>query len=578
MEQQNLDMNKYIDHIKNIQYLDFKDLENFYDFTKVFNLSKNENNSAYKESIECLYYFIIFNPDEFKPKYREFKLDEKIIYTLYEILDKLPKGTLKAKIASIILIESQNININKPKIAKIVIENFVYDFDKIFSQNYMQENNVFFALDLAYKFQLFDELDIAIKIKQVFNKQLNNTIDFKFTRLYQILTNRFYIWNKDEHLKILHRLYKIATKRIEELKTIIDIPQAQVEKNIICNILETILFIINKIKKDKKCKYIQKELYNKIIHINLEFSNIACNAYNGVALEALYYALTIAHKQNNKELITNINKKIQLLNEKILKTIKPISIPLSPEQQDCIEEYEKYLDDLLADENKSLFTIFMNAHCFKIDFDSLESPSVRISHLFPIIEYDSDNLISNIHEGQDDIFMDYRNCIMRYSCLCYILKTKLLQRFYPQKETFYPLVYNSNIIPKEYEELIARMLYCGIHNDYMDFFIYAGVSIEAILRNILKQNGCENIINKEDTQEYETLESMIKTIQDKKYLKENETKEIKLLFCKSGFNLRNKIAHARLKESEFMGFSWLCDYLWCFMMRIFISYYHKKPE
>lgn len=215
MEQQNLDMNKYIDHIKNIQYLDFKDLENFYDFTKVFNLSKNENNSAYKESIECLYYFIIFNPDEFKPKYREFKLDEKIIYTLYEILDKLPKGTLKAKIASIILIESQNININKPKIAKIVIENFVYDFDKIFSQNYMRENNVFFALDLAYKFQLFDELGIAIKIKQVFNKQLNNTIDFKFTRLYQILTNRFYIWNKDEHLKILHRLYKIATKRIE---------------------------------------------------------------------------------------------------------------------------------------------------------------------------------------------------------------------------------------------------------------------------------------------------------------------------------------------------------------------------
>lgn len=119
------------------------------------------------------------------------------------------------------------------------------------------------------------------------------------------------------------------------------------------------------------------------------------------------------------------------------------------------------------------------------------------------------------------------------------------------------------------------MLYCGIHNDYMDFFIYAGVSIEAILRNILKQNDCENIINKGGTQEYETLESMIKTIQDKRFLKENEIKEIELLFCKSGFNLRNKIAHARLKESEFMGLDWLCHYIWCFMMRIFISYYHK---
>lgn len=569
-------MNKYIDHIKNIQYLDFRDLENFYDLTKILDLSKNENNLAYKESIECLYHFIIFNPDEFKPKYRKFKLDEKIIYALYEILDKLPKGTLKAKIASIILIESQNRNINKPEIAKIAIENFAYDFDKIFNQDYIQDDNIFFAIDLAYKFQLFDKLNIAIKIKQIFNKQLDNTIDFKFTRLYQILTNRFYLWSKDEHLKILHRLYKIATKRIEGLKTIIGIPQTQVEKNIICNILETILFIINEIKKDKKCKYIQRELYNKIIRINLEFSDIACNTDNGVALEALQYALNIAHKQNNKELITNINKRMQSLQQKILKTMKPISIPLSSKQQDFIAKYKEYLDNLLADENKSLFTIFMNAYCFKVDFDSLKSPSIRISHLFPIMEYDSDYLISNIHEGQDDIFMDYRNCIIWYSYLCYILKTKLLQKFYPQKEAFYSLVCNSNIVPKGYEELIARMLYCGIHNDYMDFFIYAGVSIEAILRNILKQNDCENIINKGDTQEYETLESMIKTIQDKGFLKGNEIKEIELLFCKSGFNLRNKIAHARLKESEFIGFGWLCHYLWCFMMRIFISYYYKK--
>lgn len=118
------------------------------------------------------------------------------------------------------------------------------------------------------------------------------------------------------------------------------------------------------------------------------------------------------------------------------------------------------------------------------------------------------------------------------------------------------------------------MLYCGIHNDYMDFLIYAGVSIEAILRNILEKNNCKIIINKKgQIQEYETLESIIETIWDKNLLKESEVREIELLFCKNGFNLRNKIAHARLKESEFIGLDWLYHYIWCFMMRIFISYY-----
>lgn len=438
MENQNISLDKTLEIIKNIQYLDFNSLDIF-DIDITRKLLENENNSKYKESAVFLQQFMFFSPDTFNQKHREFVKTMKLISyidALYSILEFLPKGTLKAKIASVILIESQNRNINKPEIAKIVVENFIYDFDKIFNQDYTQENNIFFAIDLGYKFQLFDKLNIAIKIKQIFNKRLDNTIDFKFTRLYQILTNRFYIWDKDEHLKILHRLYKIATKRIEELKTIMNnIPQARDEKNIICNILETILFIINEIKKDKKCKYIQRNLYNKIIRINLEFSDIACNTDNRVALEALQYALNIAHKQNNKELITNINKRMQSLQQKILKIMKPISIPLSSKQQDFIAKYKEYLDNLLTDKNKNLFTIFMNAYCFKVDFDSLNSGSF-IAFFFPIIEYDSDYLISNIHEGQDGIFMDYRNCIIWYSYLCYILKTKLLQKFYPQKKLF----------------------------------------------------------------------------------------------------------------------------------------------
>lgn len=575
MKNQNASLDKELEIINNIRYLDFSGLDIF-DIDIANKLLENENNLKYKESVKCLRDFMFFSPETFNQKYRHFGIKEEIIDALHNILMFLPIGTLRAKIASSILIEDRNKKYDKPELARIIVENFAHDFDKIFSQNYMQENNIYFTIDVAHKFRLFDELDIGNRIKQVFDEQLNDTINFKFTRLYQTLTIRLSIWNKDEHLKMIHRLYQIAIKRFSELKTMTDPPQAHVEKSIICNILETILFIINKIKKykTKKYSYIQNKIHRKIVDMNLKFSDEIHDI--GMSLEALLYALTIAKELNNKELEREINKKIQLLNEKILKTMKPKSIPLSQEQQDCIEQYEKDLDSLLVDKNKNLFEIFRYADYFYVNFDLLKDNGALARCLFPTIEYDGDSLISNIHSGQDDIFMDYKDNIVWYSCLCYILKTKLLQRFYPQKEYFYPLTYNSNIISEGYEELVARMLYCGIHNDYMDFLIYAGVSIEAILRNILEKNDCEAIINKRgQIQEYETLESMINTIRKKNLLEENEIKEIELLFCRNGFNLRNKIAHARLGENEFIGFGWLCDYLWCFMMRFFMDHYHK---
>ena len=66
---------------------------------------------------------------------------------------------------------------------------------------------------------------------------------------------------------------------------------------------------------------------------------------------------------------------------------------------------------------------------------------------------------------------------------------------------------------------------------------------------------------------------MIKEIKDKKYIDEKDIKEIELLFCRNGFNIRNEVAHSNFTEKDFSIRIFLCDYLWGFMMRFFIKYY-----
>lgn len=51
------------------------------------------------------------------------------------------------------------------------------------------------------------------------------------------------------------------------------------------------------------------------------------------------------------------------------------------------------------------------------------------------------------------------------------------------------------------------MLYAGMYKDYMDFFIYASVSIEAILRHIIGEDVIKNNKKNQQIQEYETLEN-----------------------------------------------------------------------
>ncbi|HEH5491895.1 TPA: DUF4209 domain-containing protein [Campylobacter coli] len=192
-----------------------------------------------------------------------------------------------------------------------------------------------------------------------------------------------------------------------------------------------------------------------------------------------------------------------------------------------------------------------------------------------VMYFDSDNLRENIDNS--GLFRKYYNYIAIFYPWIDILKSKLLQRFYPNKEYFYYLTCDNNIIPKGYEEIIARMFCAGIHKDYMDFFIYASVSIEAILRHIIGEDIIKNDKKNHQIQEYETLENLLDKIESQNLLEEDTVKELRLLFCKEGFNIRNKIAHARFSQDIFNGHYMLADYMWCFLMNFFIgNYYYNK--
>ena len=152
-----IDINNQV--IENIKNLDFTTIKSIRFVNCLYELLSNPKNEKYKKSIDFLHNFTDFNPSSFAQKYSQISifgnsnaLKEKTIGVFYNILDKLPKGSFKAKIASIILIEDMPNKAEKPRLAKIIVENFEPDFSKIFKQVFIESNDIYFAIDLAYKF------------------------------------------------------------------------------------------------------------------------------------------------------------------------------------------------------------------------------------------------------------------------------------------------------------------------------------------------------------------------------------------------------------------------------------------
>lgn len=575
--------------IEGIKYLDFTTIKSIRFVNCLYELLNNPKNEKYKKSIDFLYNFIDFNPYSFTQKYRESNifsksnaLKKQTISVFYDILDKLPKGSFKAKISSIILIEDMSNKTKKPDLAKIIVENFEFDFNKIFKQVFIEPNDIYFAIDLAYKFNFKKTLT---KLKNVFSSYLSKNyknIDFKFINLYENITKMDIIWNKNEHIATIKLLCKSSTYRKKRLFSQALSWQNQSEKNIICCTINLIVFLLEHIATNKyKC--IKNKLYQEIIDINLRFAE-QIKDY-GMSLEALQSAKIIADIKNDKVLMKDINQRIQILNQKIIKKQKTIYAPFDEKQQELIEQYETMLNAMF-DDKYNLFEIFIRVESFFkigdiVDFDTFLKTGSVFRLLTTRIEFKENGLINNVRTDLYDIFEEYKFCIEWCGILYEMLKNKLLQKFYPSKEYFYPLVCNNGVIPKEYEEMVARMLYAGIHNDNMDFFVYSAVSIESILRTILMKNNynvIKNNKNNKTIQENETLEAMIKEIKSKKYIDEKDIKELELLFCRKGFNIRNEIAHSNFTQKHFTKNHLLCSYLWGFMMKFFIKYRSYNPE
>lgn len=576
-----MDIDTIKQNIANINKLDFKDCENIIDFNEMILVLKANNPKYENGAIGFLYYFMGYNNKYFSTKYKKDFFANEIIIALNDILPNISNRVLKCKIATCILIENCNDTIDKLNLANIIIENTICFINDLFiSKSLELPYNLLFAVDLADKFNLNETFNfIKNQIKESITKYLNSSesikIDFLFIDFIKSIILRFRdFWTLDELVAIKDKLNQIVESKINVLDSIGDIRQRQLDKMIICGIYGLIALIFEKYKVDIKEK---QSLYQKIIDVNIKFAkNI--NGDCGIKAEALQYALYFANRLKNKQQKASINKMIQENNNKILQNQQVRHIPLNQEQKNLLEQYKAIVNAVIERHN-NLFAPF--AICFdnffKIDFNILKQESAFRNALMGTIIFDHHSLIKNI-DNKDGIFVEYSYLLQWFSILAYELKNKLLKKFYPNKQYFLGMTYNNNIIPKGYEEIIARMLYAGMHNDNMDFFIYASASIEAILRHILEKNNYGVIKNNkknEQLQEYETLENMIDTIQTNKLLDESVIIELKLLFCRDGFNIRNEVAHSKFSQDYFDGYGWLVNYMWCFMMNFFIKYSNK---
>ncbi|MGH2327917.1 DUF4209 domain-containing protein [Campylobacter taeniopygiae] len=551
--------------VNNLLNLDFNKCENIFSFHELIKkIEQNENNIKYKNSINFLYYFYNYIPDCFKNKYKQARLKEEYLKPLNDILYNIKNPLLQLKLATVLLLEYQDAN--KPDIAKLIVKNTILFLDKLFDKNaYRLKEGVLFALDLNYKFSLEKEYKYIEKLKCIINNYLyseeSKDMDFRFINLFNRLIIKYKnFYTNDELNTIISKLYEIIDIKTNYINTINEDNSLQSHKNFICGIYEILILIDQRNKTN---------IYQKIIDINLLTANKI--KYSAIKVEALAHALKFANKINNKEQISKINLLIQENNKNLISSFKPVKIDIPLKAQQLLEKFKNDVDDYLKN-NSNLFSCVLKFYpYFKIDFKKIKGDGF-IELFFPqTIRFDEDCLLENIDDSR--LFRNYNYHISASYLLINILKPKLLQKFYPSKEYFYSLTYDNNIIPKGYEEIIARMFYAGIHEDYMDFLIYTSVSIEAVLRHIIGEDVIKNNRNNQQMQEYETLENVLDKIKNQNLLEEDIIKELRLLFCREGFNIRNKVAHARFSQNSFNGYCILADYMWFFLMALFIQNY-----
>lgn len=555
--------------ISDLLELDLNGCENIVLFSELISkINENEKNIIYKDSINFLYYFYNYNPNYLNYKYKQEKLKEEYLKPLNEIIYDIKNPLLQLKIATYLLIEYKNIK-NKPEIARLIIKNTILFLDKLFLENsYELKEGVLFALKVNRIFELEKEYKYMEKLKEAINNYLHSkeseNIDFAFIKLFENLIKRYKNFYTKDELKVIElKLYEIIEIKLKHINEINQDNYLLSNSDVICSLYEN-LHLIDKNNEKDNCQ----KIVNMFLLI---FSKIKSSDMKMGILDS---ALKYAQKIKNKKQISKINSLIQENNKKITFKFKPICFNIPKEIQEAIGRFENDVDSFL-NSNFNLFQCFYGIYpCFQINFKKIEEKNSIVDLFGSVMYFDSDNLRENIDNS--GLFRKYYNYITISYPWIDILKSKLLQRFYPNKEYFYYLTCDNNIIPKGYEEIIARMFCAGIHKDYMDFFIYASVSIEAILRHIIGEDIIKNDKKNHQIQEYETLENLLGKIKKQNLLEEDTVKELRLLFCKDGFNIRNKIAHARFSQDIFNGHYMLADYMWCFLMNFFIKNYYKS--
>ncbi|WP_406904417.1 DUF4209 domain-containing protein [Bacillus cereus] len=283
------------------------------------------------------------------------------------------------------------------------------------------------------------------------------------------------------------------------------------------------------------------------------------NIDNRVAARHMSLAiLTLRKVKGNEALLNQWNKELGEYQKNSVSQMKPLKLL----EIDLSLQFQKIDKDLVGKSPIQIIEYIGNmVHSFDYETKSKEV-SLGIPQMWNLIHKDLINnegkTIDTSDKDEEDEFpitlrlkylehyIEISNCIQR--CL-----EILHEQYFVRIQDILELTRDNNFIPEGRERMYAKGLYEGVKGQYMESLSILIPQFENSIRFILEQNGKGVTSFGEDgVQEEKNLNQLLRFNELEDIFERNKIKDMKILFIhKGGFNLRNKISHGLMSESDF---------------------------
>ena len=141
---------------------------------------------------------------------------------------------------------------------------------------------------------------------------------------------------------------------------------------------------------------------------------------------------------------------------------------------------------------------------------------------------------------------------LRASAIIGPARMQILEDHNPSLADIRLVVRGNSVVPQGHEAIIFRGLYAGFHGDFITAAHFLIPQVEELIRHILEQRGVDISVLKPDlTQPLRILGGLLDHPQTEMTFGPEWVFELRgLLNEKAGFNLRNRVAHGMITDSE----------------------------